>query len=94
MAERAFVRALGGGCFSPAAAYAVCEGEELVLTGLYAGENRGSCAERGGKAGTLAVWYQGKDPGYILDTIRGKRIDGERLGAELAERMRREISDK
>lgn len=94
LAERAFVRALGGGCFSPAAAYAVCEGEELMLTGLYAGENRGSCAERGGKAGTLAVWYQGKEPGYILDSIRGKRIDGERLGAELAERMRREASDK
>ena len=34
LAERAFVRALEGGCSSPAAAYAVVEGEELVLTGM------------------------------------------------------------
>ena len=34
-AERAFVRALDGGCSSPVAAYAVAEGETLTLTGLY-----------------------------------------------------------
>lgn len=38
-AERSFVRELGGGCSSPAAAYAVCEGEELLLTGLYVWED-------------------------------------------------------
>ena len=35
LAERAFVRALDGGCSSPMAAYAVVEGETLTLTGLY-----------------------------------------------------------
>lgn len=35
LAERAFVRALDGGCSSPVAAYAVVEGENLTLTGLY-----------------------------------------------------------
>ncbi len=35
LAERAFVRALDGGCASPVAAHAVAEGETLTLTGLY-----------------------------------------------------------
>ena len=35
LAERAFVRALGGGCTSPVAAYATVEGDTLTLTGLY-----------------------------------------------------------
>ena len=35
LAERAFIRALGGGCFSPAAAYAVLENGTLRLRGLY-----------------------------------------------------------
>jgi hydroxymethylbilane synthase len=35
LAERAFVRTLDGGCSSPVAAYAVAEGEQLALTGLY-----------------------------------------------------------
>lgn len=34
-AERAFVRALGGGCSSPVAAYAVLESGELHLRGMY-----------------------------------------------------------
>lgn len=35
LAERSFVRALGGGCSSPVAAYATVEGETLTLTGMY-----------------------------------------------------------
>ena len=35
LAERAFVRALDGGCSYPVAAYAMAEGETLTLTGLY-----------------------------------------------------------
>ena len=35
MAERAFVRALDGGCSAPIAAHAVIEGETITLTGLY-----------------------------------------------------------
>ena len=36
-AERSFVKALGGGCSSPIAAFAVVEGETLTLTGMGAG---------------------------------------------------------
>lgn len=39
LAERAFVRALNGGCTSPVAAYAQVEGETLKLTGLYVSED-------------------------------------------------------
>ena len=35
LAERAFVRALDGGCFAPVAAYAHREGADLVLSGLW-----------------------------------------------------------
>lgn len=35
LAERSFVRTLDGGCSSPIAAYAITEGNELLLTGLY-----------------------------------------------------------
>lgn len=35
LAERAFVRALDGGCSSPVAAYAIVNGTELTLAGLY-----------------------------------------------------------
>ena len=39
LAERAFIRALGGSCFSPAAAYAVLENGVLRLRGLYVSED-------------------------------------------------------
>ena len=38
LAERAFVRALDGGCSSPIAAHARLEGETMVLLGLYVDE--------------------------------------------------------
>ena len=38
-AERAFVQRLDGGCSSPIAAYAVIEGEKLLLRGLYCRED-------------------------------------------------------
>ncbi|MDR1873932.1 MAG: hydroxymethylbilane synthase [Synergistaceae bacterium] len=41
LAERAFVRVLGGGCTLPVAALAEVHGGELRLTGLYADEPRG-----------------------------------------------------
>ncbi len=40
-AERSFVRALGGGCTEPIAAYARVHGGELWLTGLFAVEEAG-----------------------------------------------------
>ena len=42
LAERAFVRALHGGCSSPVAAYAEISGQELHLRGLYWQEESGS----------------------------------------------------
>ena len=50
MAERAFVRALNGGCSSPVAAYAVVEGENLALTGLYGSADE-TVVRRGTKTG-------------------------------------------
>ena len=39
LAERAFVGALGGGCSTPTAAYAVLDGGVITVTGLYVDEN-------------------------------------------------------
>lgn len=48
-AERGFVRTLEGGCSSPTAAYAELHGNELRLTGLYAGPKSGAAV-----TGTIA----------------------------------------
>ena len=50
LAERAFVRALGGGCTSPVAAFATVEGETLTLTGLYVSEDE-TIIRRGSRTG-------------------------------------------
>ena len=50
LAERAFVRALDGGCSAPVAAYAVVEGERLTLTGLYVSADE-AVVRRGTKTG-------------------------------------------
>ena len=68
LAERAFVRALDGGCSSPVAAYATVDGEALTLTGLYV-DSHGEARRQ---------------------TISGPRGQGERLGAALAQDLRRE----
>lgn len=39
LAERTFVKTLGGGCFAPVAAYAETEGEYLHLRGMYVTED-------------------------------------------------------
>lgn len=39
LAERSFVKTLGGGCFAPVAAYAETEGDMLHLRGLYVTED-------------------------------------------------------
>lgn len=62
LAERAFVRRLGGGCSSPVAAYARIEKETLILAGLV-------CED---------------DGDYRMETIRGSRMDAEKLGEKLA----------
>ena len=87
LAERAFVRELGGGCSSPAAAYAVCEGDELVLNGLYV--NRYGETESPGRK------PEGADAEYCrTGEIRGDRRDAENLGRELAERLRRKAAER
>lgn len=68
LAERAFVRALDGGCSSPVAAYATVDGAALTLRGLYVDSHGEACRQ----------------------TISGPREQGERLGAALAQDMRRE----
>lgn len=91
LAERSFVRALGGGCFSPTAAYAVCEGEQLTLTGLY--DCRWDCAGNL-SLGEESFWRDDRfspvrgEMGYTVDKICGSRTEAEKLGRELAERMR------
>lgn len=65
LAERAFVRRLGGGCSSPVAAYARVEKNDIILTGLY--------------------YESGED--YCIKTIRGSRVEAEKLGEKLAEQM-------
>lgn len=82
LAERAFVKALGGGCSSPVAAYAVCEGEDLLLTGLYYRRNGDpETARTDGRSGAA-------DGDYSLGTMRGKRSEAEELGRRLAKKMR------
>ena len=49
-AERAFLKALGGGCRVPIAAHAELHGNELRLDGVVAAED-GSRAVRGGLSG-------------------------------------------
>ena len=53
LAERAFVRAVDGGCSSPMAAYAQIHGEELHLRGLYVDEATGQSAA-GSLVGTVS----------------------------------------
>ena len=58
LAERAFVRTLGGGCFAPVAAYAEIQGDNMRLSGLYVTEDesrsaRGAVTGRRSEAETL-----------------------------------------
>ena len=69
IAERSFVRFLDGGCSSPVAAYAVIDGENLNLSGLY---------------------YDTETGKYLKGNIKGNKNDGEKLGIELAVKLRKE----
>lgn len=58
LAERAFVRALGGGCGTPVAAYAEVHGQELRLNGLFLHEPSGNLwrgTQNGARAGAEAI---------------------------------------
>lgn len=55
LAERAFVRALDGGCSSPVAAFAVVEGEKMSLTGMNAAGEKGTITGAAGQAEDLGL---------------------------------------
>lgn len=56
-AERAFVRRLDGGCSSPVAAFAVAEGEQLFLRGLYYDEQKNQY-KKGSLSGPVSLAEQ------------------------------------
>lgn len=55
LAERAFVKALDGGCSSPVAAYAVVEGETIFLTGMDAAGRKDGISGPRSDAGALGT---------------------------------------
>lgn len=68
-AERAFVKLLDGGCFSPVAAHAEISGDELYLRGLYYNEKDGSYVTgtlRGDKADAESLGRE------LAETLRKK----------------------
>lgn len=67
LAERSFVRAFGGGCSSPAAAYAKVSGDEMILTGVAAAD--GVCSVK--KAAMAAPKQEAEQLGRRLaETVR------------------------
>jgi hydroxymethylbilane synthase len=68
-AERAFIRASGGGCGSPAAAYAKIAGNEIRIIALLASHNEDPSAT-GDK--------------FFRDEISGPRKEGQKLAEQLA----------
>ena len=71
MAERAFVKYLGGGCSSPIAAYAEISGDQLSLTGLYYEEQFGEEYQVGKITGDVS---QAEQLGIML----AKRMRGSK----------------
>ncbi len=74
LAERSFIRALGGGCFAPAAAYAVVEGGVLRLSGLYVSADE-RILQRGVRTGALE---DGEALGAALARELREQAEGKR----------------
>lgn len=70
--ERAFVRALGGGCTAPIAAHAQIQGTQITLMGFY---------------------YDEELKKQITGTIQGHAVDGARIGAALAARLKESVKE-
>lgn len=71
MAERAYVRALDGGCSSPVAAYGEVYGNELRLTGLYYEES----SNQYGIGTTLGDADKAQELGeYLAETMRAQGV--------------------
>lgn len=71
-AERAFVRALDGGCSSPVAAHAIVQGDMLTLTGFYVSPDE-SVQRRGSICGKAA------DAEMLGTTLARQLKEGEEL---------------
>jgi hydroxymethylbilane synthase len=72
LAERAFIKAAGGGCGSPAAAYAKIDGTEVRIQALLAASNEDPHSP-GAK--------------FFRDEISGPREEGQKLAGQLASRL-------
>jgi hydroxymethylbilane synthase len=72
LAERAFIRAAGGGCGSPAAAYAKIAGNEIRIMALLAPNNEDPSAA---------------SVQFFRDEISGPREKGQKLAEELTARL-------
>ncbi len=71
MAERTLVKALGGGCSAPFAAYAVIKGNDMTLSGMYYHEETGEIQ----KEGISGSKHNAKELGYQLaEKIRTVKI--------------------
>lgn len=60
LAERAFVRALDGGCSSPVAAFATVEGETMFLTGMDEAGRKDRCSGPRSRAAELGTELAGR----------------------------------
>ena len=78
LAERQFIRILGGGCTSPSAAHAQISGNELKLTGLYYDEGTGIDA-------VDSICVDLSKDSSIVGKDHFSKV--EQAGEELAERM-------
>ena len=81
LAERAFIRASGGGCTSPMAAHAVVNGSEITLSGLY-------CQEENG------LYKKGKICGRVCDAKRLGEQLAEQLGEQLEEQLGEQLAER
>ena len=72
-AERAYVRALGGGCFAPVAAYADVQGDTVTLRAMYATADEQT---------------------VVYGTAQAAVQDAVWLGADLAQKLRREAEEQ
>ena len=73
IAERSFVKTLGGGCFAPVAAYAEIEGDMLHLRGLYVSEDE----SRSARGAVTGLRSEAASLGRTLALQLQKQAEGE-----------------
>jgi len=96
LCERAFVRALNGGCSSPVAAHARMIGDEIYLMGLYYDEATKGWL-KGGTKGPATQEGAERIGRELADTLRreyqkvGKEYQEQRGDTQAAEKLREEL---